>query len=140
MPFVLRIEDRNGMCRGLEVRSPFLDHVMVEHGFQFSQSSYMKGGINKYPFRRALGSTIAPEVAENLKKMRRPGNDAHIMYDHLHDALAAMLVNEGFRSMGIWRDDLLEKFEHDRKTRNIHNAFVWFRVYMVGRWYHQYVA
>ena len=129
MPMVLRIEDRNGMAQSLEVRSPFLDHVMVETGFCFTQSDYIKGGENKWPLRQAFKDLLTPEVLHSRGKMRRPGNDRHVVYDYLAEPIRDMLRSVSFQNNPFWAKGLAARFDEDFNSRDPHRSFVWFRLY-----------
>jgi asparagine synthase (glutamine-hydrolysing) len=138
MPHVLKIEDRNGMAHGVEVRVPFLDHVMVEFCYGFPGDMYMRGGVNKYPLRAAMAGVLPPEINECRVKMRRPGSDAYVVYDKLAPVLRDMLRDPSLRSVGLWVDDLADRFDADCAARAPHQAFVWFRTHAFLRWMHRY--
>lgn len=140
MPMVLRIEDRNGMWKHLEVRPPFLDHVLVDTAYGLPQHLLMQGGVNKWPLREAVKDLLTPEVAQTRVKMRRPGNDSHVVYDNLAQPIRDLLRSDWFRSIGIFADGLAERFEADRNARDFNRSFVWFRLYTFGRWYRKYVG
>lgn len=140
MPHVLKIEDRNGMAHGVEVRVPFLDHVMVEFCYGFPVEMYMRGGVNKYPFRTAMAGALTPEINDCPVKMRRPGSDAHVVYDKLAPVLRDMLHDPRLLSAGLWVDDLAARFDADCAAKASHQAFVWFRTYAFGRWWLRYMT
>lgn len=140
MPMVLRIEDRNGMWRSLEVRPPFLDHVLVDTAYRLPQHLLMKGGANKWPFREAMKGILTPEVAECRVKMRRPGSDSHVVYDKLATPMRDLLRSQSFRSIGIFADGLADRFERDAAARDFHHSFVWFRLYTFGCWHRKYIG
>jgi asparagine synthase (glutamine-hydrolysing) len=140
MPHVLKIEDRNGMAHGVEVRVPFLDHVMVEFCYGFPVEIYMRGGMNKYPFRTAMARVLTPEINNCHVKMRRPGSDAHVVYGKLAPILRDMLRDPHLLSTGLWVDDLAAQFDADCAARAPHQAFVWFRTYAFGRWLLRYMT
>jgi len=138
MPHVLKIEDRSGMAHGVEVRVPFLDHVMVEFSYGFPSEMYLRGGVNKYPLRAAMAGVLAPEINECRLKMRRPGSDAHVVYDELAPVLRDLLRDPSLLATGLWVDDLADRFDADCAARALHPAFVWFRTYAFGRWLLRY--
>jgi len=140
MPMVLRIEDRNGMWKSLEVRPPFLDHVLVDTAYRLPQHQLMKDGVNKWPLRAAVEDVLTPEVARSRVKMRRPGNDSHVVYDNLAGPMRDLLRSNWFRSIGIFTDGLAQRFDEDRAAKHFHHSFVWFRLYTFGCWYRKYIG
>lgn len=140
MPHVLKIEDRNGMAHGVEVRVPFLDHQMVEFCYGFPVEIYMRGGRNKYALRTAMASVLAPEIDNCRIKMRRPGSESHVVYDKLAPMMRDLLRDPRLRSSGLWVKDIADQFDVDCAARAPHQAFVWFRTYALGRWLLRYIA
>ena len=134
IPQVLRIEDRNGMRRGVEVRSPFVDHVLVEHAYSFPQAAFMADGINKRPLRDAMLGCIPTLISETKSKLRRPGNESFAVYGPLRDAISETLESKEFLEIGVFRENLATRFAQSCATSSKTEAFVWFRVYMAGQW------
>jgi asparagine synthase (glutamine-hydrolysing) len=134
MGMVLKIEDRNGMCRSSEVRSPFLDHVLVETAYRFPQHHYMLNGRNKAPFRDAVKHILTPEVLNMKKKLRRPGSERHVVYENLTNYIRDFFNTQTFKQSEIWNPQLPQMFEADLAARDFHRSFVWFRFYALSRW------
>lgn len=135
IPMVLRMEDRNGMAHGVEVRSPFIDHMVIEAAYSFPQHMTMKGGLNKWPLRQAVADVVAPEVLATKSKMRRPGSDRHVVYDHLAGPLADLLSSG--MGAGLLHPQALDMLHQENRRRDDNNAFVWFRVFCLLTWLDQ---
>jgi len=140
MPHVLKIEDRNGMAHGVEVRVPFLDHQMVAFCFGFPVEMYMRGGQNKYALRVAMASILPHEINNCHIKMRRPGSESYVVYDKLAPMMRELLRDPRLVSTGLWVKGIADQFDADCAARAPHQAFVWFRTYVFGRWLLRYIA
>ena len=60
--------DRASMAHGIEVRSPFLDHHLVELCADMPLDMKLRRGRNKVALREAMKGILPPEVAERKKK------------------------------------------------------------------------
>lgn len=60
--------DRMSMAHGLEVRSPLLDHRLVEFAVQVPQSEQLRGRDLKRLLKRAVAGFVPDEVLERPKK------------------------------------------------------------------------
>jgi asparagine synthase (glutamine-hydrolysing) len=65
LPQFLHYEDRNGMAFGIELRVPFVDHVLLEKVNEYD-SSLLVDGRTKSLLREMI-STIVPDVVKNQK-------------------------------------------------------------------------
>jgi asparagine synthase (glutamine-hydrolysing) len=59
--------DRASMSTSLEVRSPLLDHRLVELAWRMRTSDLYEGARGKMPLRRALGRQLPPHLFERPK-------------------------------------------------------------------------
>lgn len=59
--------DRASMACGLEVRSPFLDHRVVEFALALPSQHKIKGGVGKAVLRKALSGRLHPALFERRK-------------------------------------------------------------------------
>jgi len=60
--------DRAAGAHGIEVRSPFLDHTVVELSAQMGLGHKLRGRTGKRVLREAMGDRLPPEVLERKKK------------------------------------------------------------------------
>lgn len=134
LPYVLRMEDRNSMAKGVEARVPFLDHVFVEKVFSHDFSEFMKGGTNKSMLRRAMNGYIPAEVLDRKNKTNRPGNHAHLVYKLMREEISDILESDVFSHSSLWKTNLTNIFIEDVNCYNTQTAEVWFRLYIVSRW------
>jgi asparagine synthetase B (glutamine-hydrolysing) len=134
---LVRLEDRNAAAHGLELCAPFMDESLVQAALSFEFHRYMSGGRNKAILRDAAAELLAPEVRLQQRKLATPGNDAHLVFEILRPELLELLSSERFYESGFWSRRCLDAFSAD-SARGI-RADLWFRVYMVHRWYEQVV-
>ena len=64
LPLYLRVEDRNSMAHGIEVRLPFLDYRLVS--FLFSQASD-ETKINSYWNKNLMREAMRNKIPENVR-------------------------------------------------------------------------
>lgn len=64
---LLERKDRMSMASGLEVRVPFLDHRLVEYGWNVPAEPWAWGGVPKGLLRQALAGMLPPEVLGRRK-------------------------------------------------------------------------
>ena len=60
--------DRMSMAHGLEVRSPFLDHELVELAMRFPRELRVRGLARKRVLRAATADLLPPELARRRKR------------------------------------------------------------------------
>ena len=88
--------DRMSMANSLEVRSPFLDHRLIEFAAQLDPRAKMNGTIQKAILREHLHGRIPPEV---LRQPKRGFNapTRRIALTEMPPGLGAGLFNPAFR-------------------------------------------
>ncbi len=72
LPALLHVEDRVSMAHGLESRTPFVDHEVVEVAATLPALVKFKGGELKRSLKLALGDLLPPGVADRKDKMGFP--------------------------------------------------------------------
>ena len=137
IPLLVRLEDRNAMAHGLDLCAPFMDYELVETAFALPFHRFMEGGRNKAFLRKAAQGLLAAEVSQYPRKLATPGNDAYLAFEVLRREFLDLLNSRSFGASGIWSRRCEKSYETDsaRGTR----ASLWFRVYMVQKWYERVV-
>lgn len=130
---LVRVEDRNAAAFGLELCAPFMERDLVDMAYRIPFPRFMEGGRNKAVLRDAAAPFLAPEVASFPKKLPTPGNDGHLAFGALAPELRDLLASRSFRESGLWSDRCAALYEEDASARR--RGSLWFRVYMVSRWY-----
>ena len=137
IPLIVRLEDRNAMAHGLELCAPFMDHELVEAALAFPFHRFMEGGRNKAVLRDAVQSLLAAEVSSYPRKHATPGSDAYIVFEVLRPQFLDLLNSEPFYANGLWSRRCERLYVSDSAERS--RATVWFRLYMVQKWYERIV-
>jgi asparagine synthase (glutamine-hydrolysing) len=72
LPALLQVEDRVSMAHGLESRTPFVDHEVVQFAATLPALVKFRGGELKRSLKLALGDVVPAAVAERKDKMGFP--------------------------------------------------------------------
>ena len=72
LPALLQVEDRVSMAHGLESRTPFVDHEVVQFAATLPALVKFKGGELKRSLRLALGDVVPPSISGRKDKMGFP--------------------------------------------------------------------
>lgn len=130
--------DRASMNFGLEVRSPFLDHRLVELGYGLKDHFKIAGSKQKTILRSAFEQDIGPEITRRGKHgfasplafwLKGP------LQNMLQDSLSSRVLGE-FIDLGVYRkmcsDFLNYKAENEYRIWVILMLYVWLRVVRNG--------
>jgi asparagine synthase (glutamine-hydrolysing) len=107
LPLYLRIEDRNSMAHGVEVRVPFLDPRLVRYALSLPIRARMRGRWNKLALRDGLRGRIPDAVQARVDKMGFPVPAARWFAGELYEPLRALIDSASARGRGIFRNDAL---------------------------------
>ena len=66
--YLLMKVDKMTMAHGLEARSPFLDHQLVEFSAQLPENLKLRGLTGKYILRRSMKDLLPPSITSRPKK------------------------------------------------------------------------
>ena len=70
LPYILRFEDLNSMANGIESRTPFVDHKLIEYLFSIKTQYFLKDNITKYMLKKYWIKYI--DKSYSKKKYQRP--------------------------------------------------------------------
>ena len=134
----LMLTDRMNMAHGLEARSPYLDHSLVELLATFPSNIKIRGKHLKYVFRQLAKDYLPPEIVKRDKQ----GFMFPVAYwfrNELYEfikkfLLESRLVNEGL----LKRERVLQLIEEHRQNRidnhvriwMLLNLEIWYRIYI----------
>lgn len=102
LPLYLRIEDRNSMAHSVEARPPFLDHRLVEFGFNLSDNWKLRGPWNKYIIRQAMRDRIPDSVRTRVDKMGFPTPGKQWFRTSLYECVSEIVVSRTTCERGIY--------------------------------------
>ena len=113
------------MAHSLEVRSPLLDHVVVEFAALLPIKLKLRGSIQKYLLRRLMGREF-PAHLLHRKKMGFAVPLDRWFRRELHDMTADILLDARARDRGYFKSDAVSRLldEHVRGIAR-HHAKLW---------------
>lgn len=133
--------DLMSMGNSLEVRTPFLDHHLVDYAFKMPFDYKMKDGIKK----RILRDAFQNEVPESLLQKPKHGFEVPLLNwfrTELADELNKTVFNREFlESQGIFHTDAVMQMKKQLFSRNpgdIH-ARIW-AMLVFQTWYKKYLS
>lgn len=109
------------MAHGLEARSPFLDHIVMERAAHLPVHLKLRGGTKKYILKRVARTLLPDEVIDRPKMGFGVPLDRWFrgpLRDFTHD----VLLGSRCRSRGLFQVATIERLLHEHQTnrRNWH--------------------
>ncbi|MFO7964779.1 MAG: asparagine synthase (glutamine-hydrolyzing) [Desulfobacterales bacterium] len=121
----LMLADRMTMAHGLEVRSPFVDHHLVELLAAFPSRLKMRGLTLKYGLRKVAGKYLSKKIVKR-KKQGFMFPVAFWFRNELYPFIRSVLLNSFFVKQGFFKSDYLLKLIDDHYHNRIDNhARIW---------------
>ncbi len=136
----LMLTDRMTMAHSLEMRSPFLDHKLVEYLAAFPSRMKIQGPKTKYLLRR-LAEDYLPKDIVNREKQGFMFPIAYWFRGELSEFIERSLLNSHFVQEGLFRRaSIIRMIEEHRSQRADHhvrlwmllNLEIWHRMYIQG--------
>jgi asparagine synthase (glutamine-hydrolysing) len=126
------------MAHSLELRSPFLDHRVVEFAASLPSTLKLRGLTPKYLLRRAMRDVLPPAV------LRRPKMGFGVPIDRwfrheLRDMARDLLLDARARQRGYFRPEEVGRYldEHERGQAHHHDR-LW-ALLMLELWHRSFV-
>jgi asparagine synthase (glutamine-hydrolysing) len=135
LPLLLRVEDRNSMAHGVEVRVPFLDHRLVSYALALPIDWRIRGPWNKYVLREALRGRIPESVRTRQDKMGFPVPTGRWFARELYEPLRDLIGSQAARQRGLYRTDALLRELDRSRGAHVDNHRVLFRVANMEMWF-----
>lgn len=126
VPYLTHYEDRMSMAWSREVRAPFLDYRVVEHGLRAPVSYKMRKGWTKYCLREAFKGMLPPDVAWRKDKQGFVNPQDEWLRGPLRPAVEALIRD---RQAAIFSDGLVDRDAYERLFMRYlaHDPAIWFR-------------
>jgi len=135
LPLLLRIEDRNSMAHGVEVRVPFLDHRLVSYALALPIDWRIRGHWNKYALREALRGRIPESIRSRPDKMGFPVPTGRWFGRELYEPVRDLLGSQAVRDRGLYdQRALLRELDRGRGSEVANHAIL-FRAANVETWF-----
>ncbi len=137
---LLTLTDRMSMAHALEVRVPFLDHVLLEYAATIPPELKLRGSERKHILKRAVADLLPPSVLDR----RKMGFSVPLTIwfrNELRSFLEDVLSEEAVRAAGVFhyphvRRVLDEHFSrranHDNQIWGLLTFMLWHRDYIIG--------
>jgi asparagine synthase (glutamine-hydrolysing) len=117
--------DLTSMAHSLELRSPFLDHEVLELGIALPDSLKVRGRTGKLALRRAFAADLPPQVAGRAKTGFGVPLGRWFRED-LHDLARDVLLDGRARSRGWFRPEVVRRLLDDHAAgRSDHGHRLW---------------
>ncbi|MCA9471207.1 MAG: asparagine synthase (glutamine-hydrolyzing) [Nitrospirales bacterium] len=134
--------DISTMAHGLEARSPFLDHQVMEFCASLPSSMKLKGSAKKYLLKKAT-KDLLPSNILNRPKMGFGVPIDHWLRNELRDVAYDVLLSSRFANRGFFKTDVVERLlkEHVKKEKVWHYQLwnllmleLWCRMFLDREW------
>jgi asparagine synthase (glutamine-hydrolysing) len=135
---ILTKVDRMSMANSLEVRSPLLDHELIEFVGKISSRFKIRGNETKYIFKKAMAGLIPDEILYREKQ----GFGVPVgewIKNRLANRIIGDLRSEGITKRGIFKSSVIERLidEHTRGRRD-HSHPLWL-IWILELWFRRYI-
>jgi asparagine synthase (glutamine-hydrolysing) len=130
--------DIASMANSLEVRSPLLDHEVLEFAASLPLSLKLRGRTQKYLLRRAMQGLL-PDVV-----LRRPKMGFGVPIDHwfrheLRDMAYDLLLDARARQRGYFRPEVVRRYlDEHAEGRAHHHPRLW-SLLMLEQWHRVFI-
>lgn len=126
------------MAHGLEGRSPFLDHHLMELAARLPIRQKLRAGTGKYVLKRVM----APYLPRRLRYRRKQGFGVpieHWFRGDLRELLRDVLLDGRLAQRGYFQMDAVEKLIRDHETRQASWHFQLWNLMMMELWHRNFV-
>ena len=135
LPLYLRVDDRNSMAHGVEVRMPFLDHRIVTLAFRLGAAWKLRGEYTKVVLRQAMRGRIPEIVRNRVPKFGFPTSANDRLGAALLERCRDVLASRATRESDVWNVAEVGK-SLDRHERGIENEGArMFKLMQLATWF-----
>lgn len=135
----LMLTDRMTMAHSLELRSPFLDHELVEYLAAFPSQMKIRGRQLKYVLRRLAAEYLPGSIVHRDKQ----GFMFPIAYWFRHDRyalLSELLLDSFFVREGLFRRQAVQRLLTDHRDGRVDNHVRLWMLLNLSIWHQMYVS
>jgi asparagine synthase (glutamine-hydrolysing) len=101
LPLYLRVDDRNSMAHGVEVRLPFMDHRLVTLAFRLGSHWKLRGEYTKFVLRAAMRGRMPEIVRTRLEKFGFPTSAEQFLQTALRERCRDLIGTRAVRDAGF---------------------------------------
>lgn len=140
IPKLLRFQDRCAMAWGVEVRVPYLDHVLVETLFAVPTSTLLAGGLTK-ALLRTIGRRHLPETLLEVPKLYVSAPQREWVKTALKEPIEALIHESLLAQHGyVVKAQLVQQFRDYIASPELGNSFFAWKFINLELWYRAYCA
>jgi asparagine synthase (glutamine-hydrolysing) len=128
--------DRASMAASLEARVPFLDHELVEYGYNIP-SEYKLAG-----YKQALTDAVDDMVPKRILERDKHGFNVPVTewFREDHDAIAAWFTEANVGAAPYLDTDAVFDLRRAHRRGNANHGMTLWKVLTYVAWYHEFVA
>jgi asparagine synthase (glutamine-hydrolysing) len=134
---ILALSDRLSSAHSLEMRTPLVDHKLVDTVFRFDDATRIGNGTPKRLLREALAPWL-PDAHFRAPKRGFVGPTAAWLRGELRPVLEEALAPERVKSVGFLNADLVTSFKHEHFTRRENREGILWAVLCFLTWHERY--
>jgi len=132
LPDLITMDDRGCAHVGLESRSPFLDHRIVEFAFRLpARFKIREGGVSKWILREVAREFVPPEIVDRKDKMGMVSPIGGWLRRELRPWVEGLLGSLRRRRLDLPIEEP-EDNEYDRRLHALVSLELWFRIFHDG--------
>ncbi|WP_447968600.1 asparagine synthase (glutamine-hydrolyzing) [Nitrospira sp. M1] len=130
------------MAHGLEARSPFLDHEVMEFCASLPAAMKLHGSVKKFVLKKAVNDLLPPDIL-NRPKMGFGVPIDHWLRHELREMAYDILLSPRATQRGYFNRAVVERLLHEHVNRerawhyqiwNLLMLELWFRMFIDGEW------
>lgn len=136
LPALLRYSDRLNMAFGVENRSPFLDHRLVEYVAALPARMKIRGGTTKWIFRAIAKGRVPQPILKRRMKMGFPTPVGVWLREKIREVAREWFSDyDTLKYFNCWIDvkEVHSILDEHATGKVDHNALLW-RLLSVGAW------
>ncbi len=98
----MRMKDRLSMAYAVELRLPYLDHRLAEHGLSLPTAQYFLDGYSKSIVRRAMSGSMNDGVRVATKRSIQAPQGIWLRNEPMRAYVRSLIESESFASRGLF--------------------------------------
>jgi asparagine synthase (glutamine-hydrolysing) len=130
--------DIASMANGLEARSPFLDHVVMEFAAQLPARFKLHGRQSKYLLKKTFADLL-PEVNVKRRKMGFGVPLAKWLRTSSHELLQDTLLSKRAKERGYFKPEHVDSLVREHVGENTDYSFQLWNLLMLELWQQEFV-
>lgn len=134
----LMLVDRMTMAHGLEARSPFVDHELVEYMASFPSTMKIRGNQLKYILRKLAQDYLPPQIVSRDKHgFMFPV--AYWLQNELYPFIKRFLLDSYFVREGLFQFDKVSSLIDDHRKNRVDNHVRLWMLLNLEIWYQLFI-